>query len=101
MKDSSGIGIYYDTAGFWLGSGLRFPLGDLIYSEIWHPVGLQFIMDIPPRSKVRYSDLVGYPLRDILSVPHSGSCPKFPPHTYGTCLISPLQTTIYVALYGG
>ena len=35
-------------------SELGSPLGALLYSETWPPVGLQLIVDIPPGSKVIY-----------------------------------------------
>ena len=58
-------------------------------------------MDIPPGSKVRYPDLVGYPSLAIITVPPSGYFPKFLPPPYGECLTSPLQATLVVTLFGG
>ena len=62
LQDSSGVGISDEIFGFYLGSELGLPLGDLLYSDNWSPVGILLIVDIPPGSKVSYPELVGYSL---------------------------------------
>ena len=59
LQDFYGVGIVYDPVGFFLGSELGSPLGDLIDSETRPRVSLHCIVDRPPGSKVRYPDLVG------------------------------------------
>ena len=68
MKDTSRIGIVDDPVGLFLVFELGSPLGDLIDSETWPPVGLQLIVGIPHGSKVRYPNLVVSTLRFILVV---------------------------------
>ena len=53
-------------------------------------------MDIPPWLKLRYPDLLGSPL-----VPHSVSCPKFPPPPSLECLTSPSCNTLAMTISGG
>ena len=48
LQDSSGIGIVDESVGFLLGSELGLPLGNMLYSETFPPVGLQLIVYIPP-----------------------------------------------------
>ena len=48
LWDLSGIGIYDDKVGLWLGSELGLPLGSLTDSETWSPFGLQLIVDTHP-----------------------------------------------------
>ena len=100
LQDSSGIGVFDDPVGFLLGYELGSTLGALLYSETGNPVGIQFIVDIPPGSKVRYLALVVYPLQATLVVPPLGYCPKFLPPPSVTCLTYPLQSTLDVNLSG-
>ena len=58
-------------------------------------------MDVPPGSKLRHPELLGYNLQATLAVPPSGSCTKFPPPPYGKCLTSPSQSTLDVTLSEG
>ena len=62
FQESYGIGIVYDTVGFFLVSELGIPLGDLLDSDSGYPVGLHFIVGRPPESEVRHPGLVGPPL---------------------------------------
>ena len=101
FKDSYQIVIADDLVGLLIGSELGSTLGDMLYSYNWPPIGLQFIMDIPYGSKVRYSDLVGSLLRATLTVPPSGYCLKFSPPPSGTCLFSPSRKTLDVTLSVG
>ena len=89
LQDSSRNGIFDDPIGFLLGSELDWLLGYLLDSDTWPPVGFQLIVDIPPRSKVRYPDLVGSPVQSTLTVTTSGYFSKCPPPPYGTCPTSP------------
>ena len=91
FQDSSRVGIADDTVGFWIWYELVFPLGALIDSDIWLPIGLQFIAYIPPGSKFRYPDLVISPSQATHVVTPSGSCPNFLPPPSGTCLTFSLQ----------
>ena len=84
---SLGIDIADNPVDLWLGSEIGYPLGYLLDYEIWTPVVLQLIVDIPPGSKVRYPDLVGSPSQYTIDVPPSWSCPIFPPPTYGRALL--------------
>ena len=76
------------------------PVGALFDSYSWNNF-LQFIMDIPPGSKVTYPDLVGNLLRYTPAVPTSVSCPIFPPPPYRTWLTSSSRATLAAALSGG
>ena len=79
-------------------SELVSPLGDLQYYDTWTPVGLQFIVDIPLGSKVRYPDLVVSPLRATLSVPPSVYFSVVPPPPSGKFPTSSFQSTFDVTL---
>ena len=57
LHDLSGIGIVNDPFGFFLGHKIGSSLVDLVYSETWPPVVVEFIMYIPPGSKVSYPEL--------------------------------------------
>ena len=48
LQDSSRGVIAYDPVGFWLVSELGSPLGVLLYSKTFPPIGIHLIMDIPP-----------------------------------------------------
>ena len=48
LQESSGVGIADDPVGLWMFYELGLPLGGLIDSDNWPPVGLQFIVYIPP-----------------------------------------------------
>ena len=100
FKRLSGIGIANEQVDFWLVSKVGFLLGDLLYYETWPPVRIQLIVDIPPRSKLRYPDFVGSPLQAILAVPTSGSCPKVSPPPSGMCLTPTLREKISVTPSG-
>ena len=89
LQDSYGIGIADDPVGLWLVYELGSPLGDLLDSDTWPPVGLQFIFYIPHGSKVRSPDLVVSPSQATLVVPHSISCPTCTPPPSGACFTSP------------
>ena len=66
--------------------------------DTWPPFGLQFILDIPLSSKVRYPDLVGSPLRTTPAVPPPGYCSNFPPPPSGKFSTSTLQSLLAVTL---
>ena len=54
LQDSSVIGIVDEPIVFWLGSEIGTPLGYLLDYEAWIIIGIQFIVDIPPGSNIRY-----------------------------------------------
>ena len=98
LQDSYGIGIIDDTVGFFLVYYLVSPLGDLLYSDTWPPIGLLLIMKIPLGSILRYPDLVGSPSWSKLIVTPSVLCSKFPTPPSRTCLTYPSWTTLYLTL---
>ena len=81
-----------------MGSELGLPLKALLDSETWPHGGLKFIVEIPPGSKVRYLDLVVFPLQVTLVVTPSGSFSMFPSPLYGTCHISLLRSMLDISL---
>ena len=66
-------------------------MGDPPYSESWPHVGLKFIVEISPGSKVRYPDLVVFPLRVTLVVTPSEYFSMFMQTPSGTF---PLSTSL-------
>ena len=48
LQESSEFGIVDDPVGFLTGYELGLPLWALLDSETWPPLGLNFIIDIPP-----------------------------------------------------
>ena len=85
----------------WRISGIVFvilfysPLEALFESDSWYNF-LWLVVDVPLVSKVRYTYLVGSPLRATLAVPHSGSVLMFPSLPSGACPDSPSQAKIAV-----
>ena len=98
---SSGIGMFDDTVGFFLGSELVMYLGGLLDYYHGGPVGLQFILDIPRGSKVKYPNSFGSPLQATIVVTPAGSGVKFISYLYGICLTYTSQATHAVSLSGG
>ena len=84
FQESYGIGIVYDTVGFFLVSELGLTLWALLYSNPGYPVGLHFILGRPPESEVRHPGLVGPPLRATVAVPPAGFDVIFLPPIPGT-----------------
>ena len=100
LKNSSGFGIADEQFGLLLISKLVSPLGYPIDYDTWPHVDIQFNMDIPPGSNVRYPDLVASSLQAPLAVTPSGYYPKLPAPPSGAWRASPLQATFSVTFYG-
>ena len=73
------------------GSENVFSLRDFLVYYPEPPIDLQFIVDIPTGSKVRYPDLVNYPLQDKIAVPPELYCVKFPPPPSGALPMTQLE----------
>ena len=65
------------------------------------PVDLQFIVDIPPGSKVKHPDLVNSPLKYTLAMPPAESDVKFLPPPSRMCRIYSSRVTLDVSPSGG
>ena len=100
LQDYSVIGVGYEPFCLWPGSELGSPLRDLIYSETWPPIFLQFIVGIPPDSNLRYPDLVDSSSWTTFVVPPSGSCPKFLTLSSWSCLTSPSRSNFATTFSG-
>ena len=98
LQDYYGIGIFYEKVRFLLGSGLGSPLGGLLDYDTWPPIGIQFIVDIPPGSKILHPDLEGSLSGTKLAVHPSWYCSKVPPPPSRTCPTYPSQSALSVTL---